>query len=911
MAKTIAEIKKEYPVYQNIPDVELADKIYDKYYKGKLDPESYYQQVFPDIQKKPSLEKFTQDPSFQETLEYLPAGKELTVGMVGTGLEESFKPTTEEIAMSAGVSVNDPATSKARFGASLGYDQNQKQLALKNTLSELYEQDIDVRRGSRTGELEYYNPDIQSYSLVDEPGMDLGDFADMGGDAMVIIPDILATIGVGVMTSGTAAVPSGAAAAFGGEFGRLKLGQTLYGINKDLTNDQIIKKAAAKAGISLAAGYAGLGIAKFIKGTDNLLKGRLDMTDDLAKILDDKSKVNADLIAKQINEKLDQAKMGSKLKYTLAEALNDADMLATQSQFENVRRLGYMDRFRTAGIKQAEALNDYFKILKSGFNTGAGGKPINQFEAGELIQKVIRRRNEPAMQNLINKQSQAEELVTKATGRLPDGSLRTTGVEFRSVVDDLAKTYKRNVDVAAKKLDEAAGVPFIKTDIIAEAIAKLSAKEKASFLNAAKLENLFKPGVFEQLSKGKSVSLIGDVRETASGLSKMIRDKEIGSVTGETVDVGKLKFLNKAFKEQINRDVGSEYLAELEKFSNLVISGKQLLNNETIAKLTSISPQKQLMVANEDVFATTFKKGIGSGQKAQAVFDVIKETPDAMKAYKDSIYEFYKSKVFKDGIPNLIKHKQFMKDYEPALKVFFSEIDFTKLNRIGGLKKQLDDITKLRKETSDKLLKSFEGKLENLSPDELIRKIYRPNSLKDIRELKNILKNDPDVWKSFQRNVLTDLNERVKTGSTRLGIKIVNPQAFDTYINGVGGEVGKRGYRLALGEVFNKEFMDNLELLNKGLQVSGRRPPNAASEGMVGSAFSDIIRARLGQFTLMGRLFTAARRIYKRGSEMVIANALLNPASLKDLAALRVLKPTSERAAEILGKLGGYIFVRD
>ena len=32
MAKTIAEIKKEYPVYKNIPDVELADKIYDKYY---------------------------------------------------------------------------------------------------------------------------------------------------------------------------------------------------------------------------------------------------------------------------------------------------------------------------------------------------------------------------------------------------------------------------------------------------------------------------------------------------------------------------------------------------------------------------------------------------------------------------------------------------------------------------------------------------------------------------------------------------------------------------------------------------------------------------------------------------------------------------------------------------------------
>ena len=53
--------------------------------------------------------------------------------------------------------------------------------------------------------------------------------------------------------------------------------------------------------------------------------------------------------------------------------------------------------------------------------------------------------------------------------------------------------------------------------------------------------------------KEKVFSLIGDVRETVSGLSKMIRDKEIGSVTGETVDIGKLKFLNKAFKKQIKK----------------------------------------------------------------------------------------------------------------------------------------------------------------------------------------------------------------------------------------------------------------------------------------------------------------------------------------------------------------------
>ena len=48
---------------------------------------------------------------------------------------------------------------------------------------------------------------------------------------------------------------------------------------------------------------------------------------------------------------------------------------------------------------------------------------------------------------------------------------------------------------------------------------------------------------------------------------------------------------------------------------------------------------------------------------------------------------------------------------------------------------------------------------------------------------------------------------------------------------------------------------------------------------------------------------------YKKASERVIANALLNPQSLKELVELKKLKPNTERAAIILGKLGGSIFI--
>ena len=81
--------------------------------------------------------------------------------------------------------------------------------------------------------------------------------------------------------------------------------------------------------------------------------------------------------------------------------------------------------------------------------------------------------------------------------------------------------------------------------------------------------------------------------------------------------------------------------------------------------------------------------------------------------------------------------------------------------------------------------------------------------------------------------------------------------------------------------------------------------------GVFGSAFSDVIRARLGQFTLMGRLFTASRRIYAKAAERVMSNALLNPQSLKELIELRKFKPYTKQAIAILSKLDGSIFIQD
>ena len=92
------------------------------------------------------------------------------------------------------------------------------------------------------------------------------------------------------------------------------------------------------------------------------------------------------------------------------------------------------------------------------------------------------------------------------------------------------------------------------------------------------------------------------------------------------------------------------------------------------------------------------------------------------------------------------------------------------------------------------------------------------------------------------------------------------------------------------------------------MQIADRSAVTA-QQGMIGNALTDIIRARVGQFTFAGRMLTAGRRIFTASSNRLLARALLNPDSLKDLIALRKLSKTSKATAVILSKLGASNFL--
>ena len=887
----IAKYKKQHPEYRNIPDIELAEILYEKAYKGRMNESEFYEFAFPEIAAKRGTDEIiSPDDEFNENFEFKSDKPE-------------FKPTTSEVAKSAGVSVNDPADIKSRFGGSLGYNEEQKKLAIKNSLSKIYKQDIDVREGPQTGELEYFNPKTQQYSLVDKPGMDIGDFGDIGGDALVIGSDLAVTVVGSIFTTPVGGLSLGAIAAGTAEYYRLKWGQEHYQVNLDLTDKQLLAEAFKTASISGAAGFIGIGGVKLIKGVNNIVKGRtFSDVDEGVKLAKSTKALEAEQAATSINKTLEDATVKSRLKYTLAEATDDKELLAIQSSFENVRHLGKTEEFSTFGKNQAEALNEYFKLIKQNF----GGPTGSTFDTGFAIKEVLEKRNTPVIKNIVKKQEASEDLLTKKIFKLPDGSSKTTGVEFRSIINDLSKTYKSNMDLAGKELDRVTGFKTINTDEIAKAISKLSDKEIANLVKVSQVEGVFKKDVFENLANPEGVIPLSSARETISTLGKLIREKELGLAAGESVDVGRLKFLKSAFTNQVRKNAGKEYLDELQKFNDLTIAGKELLNNETITKLTVKDIGSKLKIGDEAVFETTFKKGVNNGKTAKEAFDVVSRSPEALKAYKESIFDFYKTKVLVNGKPNLSKHNAFIESYKEPLRIFFNKAEYGKISKIGGLAKNVEKTNKAFIQTNKELNKSFEGTLLNTSPQEIFKKIYGPGNVGEIRTLKNILAKNPEVYKKFQRDVLTDLNEKVfKTDKKYTLGRVLDADAFNKYLNGGGGE---RGYRNALKELFGKEYIKNLDILNNALQISSRSAASA-QQGVLGSALTDIIRARLGQFTFAGRLFTAGRRLATAASNRMIARSLLNPDSLKDLIALRKLSKKSKAYSVILAKLGGSIFM--
>ena len=812
--------------------------------------------------------------------------------LMGISLDEP-EYSVKEIAEMRGVnSDTDVGLAEVGFAQALARDDSDKAIAAKTVLSDFFGQDVPVRFGPETEELEFLNPTSGQYDLLNKAGLDAGDIARFGTTGAFVIPEIIATVVATGATGAVGGIVTSAVSSAVLETARLALGNELYGINKTEEGfmDYLKKEGRDMAAINAALTTAGFTIPKLYRMVKNLKSfgkinpaefgGRIESAKDASKLLE------------KINDRLIQLGTKKKLKFTLGQAGDDPELLALQNAYESNPKYGVKGSFDTFNKEQAEALDTFFLLAGDPYNyKGISGKdPITADQLGKMIQNKIVERLNPRQKILTNALENAETDLTNVVLKLPDGSTKEIGQTIRGVVDSLYDDFDSLYNQKYKTLFELGKGRKVNTDIIKEAVKGLDKRQK---------ETLFKkyPNIrtFFEAPRSKTIS-VNALKNTLSDLRRFDRQLSKGTipVEGQPVE-GAVSKLIGSIKNQLKKDLGEEdvWYRQFNQLDKEYAANKQLYKG-VIGDLIS-TKDGVLKIADENVFNQTFKKGMGQERRIDQIYDILKRKPQFLQNYKESILQAYRNAVDPNNVGkvNLNAHQRFINDYKYALETFFGKNGYKEITTVGNLAKKVEATAARRNDLMKKLGTTTKGKLENLDPDKIFSYVYNNNTPTTTKKVISIIKEDKDLLNAFQTVTKNDL--MFKTTDNRGKFVF---EKFADYM---------KNNKQILTETFvdNPQYVKDLDMFRDALEITSRKSAQKTI-GKAETALNDIIRARLGQFTVAGRTFTALKKIVRSDIDKQLTEIIIDPARLEDLVKLKAVKPGSPAAKQIISRLFGY-----
>ena len=799
-----------------------------------------------------------------------------------------------EIAEIRGINPDtDVNLAKVGFAQALARDDINKAIAAKEVLNNYFNEDIPIRMGEETEELEFLNPNTGKYELLNAYGLDAGDISKFGTYGAFVIPEIAATIFATGATGPTGGVITSALTSAGLETMRLALGHQLYGINKTekgfidyLENEG--KDIAVLNGLLTTAGFTVPKLYRMVRDIKRF--GKINVAEFSGRIKDAES---AQKLVTKINDRLVSLGSDQKLKFSLGQASNDDFLLALQNGFETNEKYGVKGIFDTFNEEQAKALNTYMRLISKEYNfQGLSGKDnILSDELGKMIRAKLAERLAPKQKILTNALEKAETDLTNAIIKLPDGGVKEAGTQIRNVIDTLYDDFEQSYTDKYTALFASGGGRKVNTDIINKAIKQLNQRQKNTlFSKYPAIETFF------NAPKGKTIS-INKLKNTLSDLRRFDREIQRGLIPIEGAPVeGAVSKLIGAIKQQLKNDLGADdvWYREFLKLDKAYAKNKDLYRG-VISKLMS-TKNGRLVIADEDVFKQTFKKGAGQIQRIDDVYALLKKRPDLIQTYKEQILGAYKEVVDPAGTGkiNLVAHQKFLNDYKYALETFFGgKSGFKQIEKIGELAKKVEATALKRNKIMKQLGTSTNGKIVSMDPDKIFAFLYNNKSPTTLNKVMTIIRQDKDLLNAFQTVAKDDLLFKVTDNRGDF--------VFDKFADYL------KNNKKILQRTFadNPTYLKDLDMMRDALEIVSRKSA-IKTVGKGETALNDIIRARLGQFTVAGRTFTALKKIVRSDVNRQFAEIITNPERLKELLKLQKVQKDSPAAKQIITRLFGY-----
>lgn len=788
--------------------------------------------------------------------------------------------------------------------ASLALTDQDKANASKKYLNEKFGQDVKIGRDKQSGEMVYFDPKEKKLYPLNRLGMDGGDFAEVVGPLIVGTLEAAGGIygaldkrkkGFGtfenrVFTARQKKEITYAAAGAGlGEFIRLTLGQA-FDVNEDLSFADKVNAAGKEAGLVLGTGIAFEGVVNFVKrlreglGTtvipNEVLK---QLTDSIGKIDFGKKLAGEDAV-KVINEALYEAESQSMLKPLLGQLDDNTQLLDIVA---GLKSPGSMEKNIIVGQQElnTQAQREYLDLINNEVSdvTPQGMTQIAEDIKGVTDVTLAQRRGEAfAPLNQASKISRAvdKKLQTTPPMEAALSAKEAMGSEQKVFYDAASESYDRLARDAANLGAEPDSFN------VAHSLSILN-KTESKAKGIKRISDYLGDEVFDTNTKWTITS----ITDTINDLQVLKRSVDNGHVTADRGMLKKsISILNK-FKTEALKD--NPELALRQKQLDIAYGeGKEIFDTGTVQSiLTDKNP-----LPDSQIFDRVIVNGDSTTSKnvATAILGN-REFPEAMLKMKQGIYGFYKDQVMDNGIVNLDKHNEFVKNYidKKIITPFFKDKELNQLRSVGSIGKVVEIETKRKKASLARIngvdgsKGIFEKEIKNLEGKTLFNRVWGEEKQEKVKQLKKALESNPDVWNSYQAEVLNQIKLTIMPDG------VFKADALNTLI-------AKRGGTLV--ETFGEGYLKNLNTLKESLDITSREGTGFSLNQS--NALMDMARAYVGVFTTPGRFLTATNRLRGTAAKKLITDIITDPEKIKKLHALRNARSGSSTATLLFAELG-------
>lgn len=841
------------------------------------------------------------------------------------GAAEMLTGTKEtELAKQLGIGPG-PAPAGARLKSGLWPEKAQQFESLLTNLESEYGPNTRLRWVPELQRLAFYDPKQGSWQLVDTPGLDWGDFADVAGESFG------AAGAVGALTiPGVRRVLAGPATrSTGGVRGALKnareimaatIGSAAGGAARSEVaqsqDPQIMAppwqttKTAAEEAIASMLADAGIRIGgSALQGGYNAVRRRT-IPGEYAEAgleLPNYGSPHVD----SINETLNQAGRGVRLKPTSGEILNDPQLLSFQQQGAEASALRRQGAIQKRKAEQADAYEAYLGEIGSDVRGAPQlGVGPTEREAGQAVASVTGEaaaRKEAAVGARVGEAE--KELagtiapVQSAAAQSPEAFY--LGPKLRDVADREQEDFRiwakgaydsikkqatdLNLEVPPENLSRVArdSLALFRQDI---AGGKLRAED-------ASLAEAILGDIEVMLPGSQSGTLVAQpyeqIHRLVSNLKELKRRADNGLVGGvdkkfiSDLTTAAVADRNSAIMKQGGPDLMKELMATEEEYR----LRKTALNDTVVGDLLK---RKGLIhnIDNEKVFGRVFYK---DGVTDARIFGEILRDPRYVaerNQFNGAIARKYLNDVAPNGTVDPRKHEDWLRSYGSVLDQYLEPAEREMFDKIGGAGRYLLDL-KTREEKFLKALNAtFTGKTRKSTPGDLVKSID-PEDIVDhiwskssnIDAAAKVLQSEPPVWQGVRQVLLRRTEDAITEYSPMLERQVLSFKKLQNYLDKDDG-INKQKMK----SIFGTEYVADLETLLGALEVTSRtakaaNPSRSAVPFM--PVLNFIVEGYRGAMGPLSHEAFLARRIMRAKTAMEAANLtdmVLDPDQLHKVA---------------------------